>query len=765
MKSLKNTQKARRIIMKKDKFMKGTNQIFGKNNLKKLLIFLIIILSVTFILSIHFIPSKIVLKEGDVAPKDIAAPQTLEFVDSRATQKLKEEAAKSIREVYNLSLASIEYSEEELNGFFNDIRQMRNKYHDNDSYHLEIETSQESLSNDVLKENMLHMNEKYSLALEEMTFLNLIRMDPSSLEEIEQNIRLSLRKIMQQGIKEGDIEEARKQMIREISETSTNPYQAMIASDIGQNFLKPSLFLDTSATETKKQEAIAAVRDVKSIIRKDQIIIRKGEIATTEHIEKLEALGLQNPTLHVQNIFGLFFINALLIFLVGLYIHTFHKRIYQDTNKLILLGMIYVFMIFIAKMVGQISGYLIPVAFASMLIAITIDTSLAFWMTFVMSLNIGFIFWGEIDYVIVALIGGLISIFSIRKATQRSSLTRAGFLIALINIISISSLGLIHRTSSQTILENNMWGGLNGIISAILTLGILPFLEGFFDITSSFRLMELSNPNQPLLKQLLLEAPGTYHHSVIVGNLAETAAEEIGANSLLARVGAYYHDIGKLKRPYFFAENQEAYKNTHDDMEPSLSALVIASHVKDGVELAKKYKYPKAIIDIINQHHGTGLISYFFHRALQSNGAKSYPVNEENYRYSGPKPTSKEAGIILLADMLEAEARTLNSPTSSRIKNLTQNVVNRSVENGQLDDCNLTLKDLDKIKEVFSRILTGMFHNRLEYPDEELINKLKKERSQGDSSNKKSTETITQSSANKKNSGHSDAINESEGNQ
>ena len=335
----------------------------------------------------------------------------------------------------------------------------------------------------------------------------------------------------------------------------------------------------------------------------------------------------------------------------------------------------------------------------------------------------------------------MLSIFSIRKATQRSSLTRAGLLIAASNVISITALSLIHRNPSDYIIQNSAWGILNGFISAVLTIGTLPFLETIFDISSSFRLMELTNPNQPLLKQLLVDAPGTYHHSVVVGNLAEAATEEIGGNSLLARVGAYYHDVGKLRRPYFFAENQEAYKNIHDDLEPSLSALVIASHVKEGVDMARKYKLPKSVIDIINQHHGTGLISYFYHRALQSNDDKSSEVSEDSYRYSGPKPQSKEAGVILLADMIEAEARTLNNPTVSRIKNLAQNVINRNLVNGQLDDCNLTLRELSKIKEVFSRILTGMFHNRVEYPDEELINKLKKERIKSESTNKKQTET------------------------
>jgi len=750
--------------MFKDRFAKQNIKIFQKIYFKKLLILLISILSITFILSINFIPGKIILREGEVATRDIVAPETIEFVDEMATKELKEAAAKSIREVYNLNLASIENVENDIRNFFLDIRKLQEDYNLAVEKNV-IQDNNISPNNDIILNDSSsdldfnNIRNKYSIEVEQNTISNLLKMDKMSIEEVEQNVYSSVRKLMEQGIREDDIEDAKKQVIREISDSSTNTYNAFIASELGENFINPSLFLDVEATEKKRNDSIAAVRDVKSIIRKDQIIIRKGEIVNFEHIEKMKALGLQNPILHIQNIIGLFLINSLFIILIGLYIYTFHRNIFNDNNKLILLSIIYIFMIFVAKISGEISGYLIPMAFASMLIAITIDSRLALWMTFIISYNIGFIFLGEINYMIVALAGGLISVFSIRKATQRSSLTRAGLLIAITNIFSIFSLGLIQRSSSQVMLHNSMWGIVNGFASVILTIGILPFLESFFDITSSFKLMELSNPNQPLLKQLLVEAPGTYHHSVVVGNLAETAAEEIGANALLTRVGAYYHDIGKLKRPYFFSENQEAYKNTHDDMEPSLSALVIASHVKDGVDMAKKYRLPKAIVDIINQHHGTGLISYFFHRALQSNGSKNTPVTEENYRYSGPKPQTKEAGIILLADSLEAEARTLNNPTSSRIKNLTQNVVNRNLENGQLDECNLTLKDLNSIKDVFSRILTGMFHNRVEYPDEELINKLKKERAQGESTNKKQSETENKSPENKKNINNSNGIN------
>lgn len=728
--------------MKIKKISKSNFKMSHQNILQKIFLFFLLIILITFILALNSISGRIILKVGEVAPRDITSPESMEIIDKKATEKLKEDAVKSTPEVYNLNLVSIENVDKELLDFFSIIKEIRNQYKILEEKQIRNNQETDAIINDYFIDNDLKiLAERYSFD-RGSTLINLIKLDEFSLEGVERNVNQSIKRVMQQGIKEDDMEEAVKQVIRDISGLSSSPYTAIISGEIGEKFLKPSLFLDKEATQAKRQEAAVAVKDVKEVIRKGQIIVRKGEIVTNTHLERLEALGLQSPVIRFKNIFGLLLTNIILILLLNLYLFNYHQNIYNDFYKLTLLGVIYLAAIILAKTVGGISGYLIPTAFASMLIAITLDSRLALWVTFLISFNIGFIFNGEIDYMITALAGGLIAIFSIRKATQRSSLTRAGLLIAGVNVLSITAFGLIERNSAEIILQNYLWGILNGITSVILTLGILPFLESFFDITSSFKLMELSNPNQPLLKQLLVEAPGTYHHSVVVGNLAEAAADEIGANSLLARVGAYYHDVGKLKRPYFFAENQEAYKNIHDELEPSLSALVIASHVKDGIDMARKYKLPKKIVDIINQHHGTGLISYFYHRALQTNEDKSSEVDEESYRYSGPKPQSKEAGIILLADMLEAEARTLSNPTASRIKNLTQNVINKNLINGQLDDCNLTLRELNRIKDVFARILTGMFHNRVEYPDEELINKLKKERSQGESNNKKQAETI-----------------------
>jgi len=706
---------------------------------KKIMIYLSILILITFVLSINFFSDKIVLKEGQISSKDITALQSIKYIDLETTKNIKDLAAKSIREVYDLNLASIEKVENQVNGIFSKIKQYKKDAIGTLPYeNTEMEENDKKEAEyNYYQAKAKELNSDLGLFLDEQVIIDCFLLDELSLNKINRDINLSIRKIMEQGIKEEDLENSKKQLIREISEISIDHHDALIATEIGTVLILPSLYLNEDETENRRLEAISSVQDVEEIIQKDQIIIRKGEIVSAEDIAILNALGLQNPRFNYFNIIGILMISAICLLLLVFYLNFYNTEIFNDINKLVLLSIICFTAIVVAKLTAQISGYLIPIAYVSMLTSIAIDSRVAIIVTIVLSYLTSLIPGIEMSHVLVSVIGGVVAIFSIRKATQRSSLTRAGLMIAGANIICISALGLMENIDYHLILQNNLWGIINGFLAVILTIGILPFLESFFDITSSFKLMELSNPNQPLLKKLIVEAPGTYHHSIVVGNLAETAAEEIEGNSLLARVGALYHDIGKLKRPYFFIENQEAYKNIHDEMEPSLSALVIASHVKEGVDLAKKNKIPKAIVDIITQHHGTGLISYFFHRALKENGSGNDEISEENYRYSGPKPQSKEAGIILLADSLEAATRSLTNPTPTRIKGMVKEIIQKNLENGQMEECDLTLKDLDKIAVSFSRILTSMFHGRVDYPDDDLIKKMKEEKKNGNS-NKKS---------------------------
>lgn len=716
-------------------------KLTNKNLIQKITIFLILLITITLILSFNFFPDKIILKKGQICSKDILSPRTFEFLDLEETQNLKEKASRSIEEVYDLNLVNIENVEKQVDSIFLKIKEYREKLNNSsENNNVNLTINEEKLTDNDLREIVKEINVNLELNMDEQIIIDCLQLDKLSLNKINRDLKTSVRKIMEQGIKEADLENAKKQLVREISEISISHYDALIASEIGIILIRPNLFLNEEETEKRRQEAISSVNKVERTIQIGQIIIRKGDIVTSEDIAILNALGLQNPKINFSNIIGIILITTICFSLLILYLNYYYPDIYKDINKLILLSIICIFIVLFAKITLQVSGYLIPIASASMLIAISLNFEIAILVTVILSFLISFIPGGEMNYTIVLIVSGIVSIYSIRSATQRSSLTRAGLMIAGVNIVAISALGLINNENYYLILKDNLWGILNGFLAVILTIGILPFLESFFDITTSFKLMELSNPNQPLLKKLIVEAPGTYHHSIVVGNLSETAAEEIGGNGLLARVGALYHDIGKIKRPYFFIENQEAYKNIHDDLEPSLSALVIASHVKEGVELANKNKLPKDIINIITQHHGTGLITYFFHRALQENGASVEEVAEENYRYSGPKPQTKETAIILLADSLEAATRTLTNPTPSRIKNLVKEIIQKNLENGQLEECDLTLKDLDKIGDSFSRILTGMFHSRVEYPDDDLIKKLKEEKKKNGSINKKSTE-------------------------
>lgn len=716
-------------------------KLADKNIIQKISVFLILLTAITLVLSINFFPDKILLKEGQIGSKDILSPGDFEFIDLEATQNSREKAAKSIKEVYDLNLANIENVEKQIDSLFLEIKEYKEKTDESSKdANARITDNDKTLTDDKLHEMANEINANLGFYISKQVIAASLQFDNLTLEKIRVDIKSSMRKIMEQGIKEDDLENAKKQLIREISEISIDRYDALIASDIATSLLLPSLFLNEEDTEKRRQEAITSVDDVIRTIQKGQIIIRKGEVVTSEDIAILNALGLKNPKIYFSNIIGIIMITAICLLLVFLYLSYFYPDIYESISKLILMAIISIFVVLLAKIASQVSGYLMPIASASMLVAISFSPNIAILLTVILSLLIGFIPGGGLNYSLVSIISGIVAIYSIRKATQRSSLTRAGLLIAGVNIITISALGLINNEGYYLILQNNFWGVLNGLLAVILTIGILPFLESYFDITTSFKLMELSNPNQPLLKKMILEAPGTYHHSIVVGNLSETAAEEIGGDGLLARVGAIYHDIGKIKRPYFFTENQEAYKNIHDEMEPSLSALVIASHVKEGLELAKKNKLPKDIIDIITQHHGTGLITYFFHRALKENGSDIDAVAEENYRYSGPKPQTKEAGIILLADSLEASTRSLTNPTATRIKTLVKEIIQKNLESGQLEECDLTLKDLDKIGDSFSRILNGMFHSRVEYPDEDLIKKIKEEKKKNGNSNKKSAE-------------------------
>ncbi|MDD3653391.1 MAG: HDIG domain-containing protein, partial [Desulfotomaculaceae bacterium] len=529
------------------------------------------------------------------------------------------------------------------------------------------------------------------------------------------------------GITPDKLEQSKKNIKDQVTGMRlSKPYEnfAMGAIDY---YIRPNCFVDNEKTRQQKEEAMAAVPTVIVSVKEGEKIIGEGEILTEEHLAKLQALGLIRTKLVFTSVLGTLLLVVLLTVVVLLFLYQQNREIYEQVGHLYLLGIIVLVVLGVGKIIIAINvsrwpefsaqfGYMVPMGAAGMLTAILLDSRLAVLVVAVMSLMLGVMTGNQLQFGLVGLIGGITGVYSVSKLSQRGDLARAGIYTSLANIVAIFAVGLVNETPFGLLISSSLaLGSASGILSSILTNGALPFLESTFRLTSPVKLLELSHPNNILLKRLLTEAPGTYHHSIIVGNLAESAAEAVGGDSLLVRVGAYYHDIGKLKRPYFFIENQMTAENPHDKIGPSLSTLIITSHVKDGVEIAREHKLPQGIIDIIEQHHGTSLVGYFYHKAMESDHSES--VTDEEFRYEGPKPQTREAAIVMLADSVEAAVRSLQNRTPARAEGLVRKFIKDKLNDGQLEECDLTFKDLDIIANAFVRVLSGVFHSRVEYPD------------------------------------------------
>jgi putative nucleotidyltransferase with HDIG domain len=361
--------------------------------------------------------------------------------------------------------------------------------------------------------------------------------------------------------------------------------------------------------------------------------------------------------------------------------------------------------------------YLFPIACGAMLVRIVINSEVAIIFATLASYFSASLMGNQLFYFIFTFVGSVVGAHKVARCEQRTILIKAGLTVGGINLLMILSYNLISGNPfKMALLSDLIMGFFGGPLASVLVLGIAPIIEGLFGYTTDIKLLELANMDHPILKDLILQAPGTYHHSIIVGSLVEAAAKSIAANPLLARVSAYYHDIGKLKKPLYFIENSGGAENKHDHLAPTMSSLILTSHVKDGVELARENRLGERIAHIIQQHHGTSLISYFYQKAKEKENPEMESLSEEDFRYPGPRPQTKEAGIVMLADAVEAASRTLSEPTPSRIKGLVQRIINNIFLDGQLEECELTLKDLQKIEESFNRILTAIFHQRIDYP-------------------------------------------------
>jgi len=508
-------------------------------------------------------------------------------------------------------------------------------------------------------------------------------------------------------------------------------HEIKIAYAIGQSFLQPNILYDQEATEALIQDAIANVPLAKDQVLADEKIIGSHEVPTKEQIEILNSLavakaergemeGALSSTL--PNI-GKFMLVLTLLSVLALYLYQERRDVFNDRKKLLLIGLnlfIIAAFTYIANYFGQ-SAYIIPFATLAIIITIFFDARVSFIIAVVAALLVGALRGNEYSITFISLVVSAVAIQTVRKVRTRNWIIRSGLVVTAAYIVSIFIIDLVTYIEFGDTLRNWGIGALNGFLSPALAYLLIIIFESVFDLTTDMTLLELSDFNHPLLRQLHFEAPGTYHHSYLVGLLAESATEALGGNALLARVGAYYHDIGKLEKPEYFVENQTRGRNPQEKLAPSMSALVLANHVRRGAEMARENGLPREIEDFIYQHHGTSLMSFFHQKALEQNPAET--VSENEFRYPGPRPQTRETAIVMLADAVEAASRTLKDPTPGRIKNLVETIIDERFKSGELDDSPLTLSDLSQISLAFQKILNGRFHGRIDYPDNHKFNR------------------------------------------
>ena len=512
------------------------------------------------------------------------------------------------------------------------------------------------------------------------------------------------------------------------------PDQTNAIIKVAQAMIRPNLAFNRSATEERRAKAVSEVSPVYFQVKRGEIIVREGERVDKLVRMKLRALASQADRRDwLPKAAGLFLLSLVFFVVIGRVSGRVSRWMNLRDKDLLFLGallLINLLVAFAAVQVGDAMArgfpgvnkmtvlYITPVAAFGMLATIFLGPLPGILFSIIASALTGLAFDRSLMVFLYFFIGTVTGLAGVIRVRERGAVIRSGLMVGAVHMILVVALCLIEQTPlSRNFLFYVLAGLLGGILAGIVVTGLIPVFEMAFRYTTNIKLLELANLDRPVLRELMVQAPGTYHHSVIVGAMVEAAAEAIGANPLLAKVSAYYHDLGKMKKPLYFVENQITGENKHDKLAPSMSALILISHIKDGVELARKHKLSPEIIDIIQQHHGTSLIAYFYQKAKNGEACGKSEIDIEDYRYPGPKPQTREAGLVMLADAVEAASRTLGEPNPARIQGMVQKLVNNIFSDGQLDECELTLNDLHLIARSFNKILSGIFHRRIEYPE------------------------------------------------
>jgi len=716
--------------------------------------FLLIIYALTISYFISYVPSKSLpqLEVGQIAPQDIMSPFTITIEDKETTEQRRLEAEEAVLPVYTLDKNVILNTEEKIREFFAFGREYRQQ-----------KASQQSRA-----EFQQLVEQKFAIDLSVEDISTLFQLGfPPHLEDLLVNL---ISKVSSQGImatknlfirrepERGfnliignqekftsvdqilDIQEAKEKVKEEIQSLEIGTKEKRILEKLSYLFILPNLTFDKMTTDERRFQARENISPVFYTIKKGQVIIRKGDEVTDKTVKQINLINqnLKQQSGWLINFLGTILLFTLLLIILWYYLKSISKK--GDTLRffnlmgltLVLSIIVYKGSVFLADILSSNTSlafmqqtenyyYAIPIQFGVLLFAFLTRIHISLVFTVFNSLMIGYFFKFNFDLVLLALLAGFAAIYGIKYYGRQSRVNvfKSGLaLIIPINMLVIIILHLAKESLSSwtTIAFQLLMGIIGGLLSAIIAYLLLPIFESIFQIVTPARLLELSNSDLPIFRQMAIEAPGTYHHSLIVATLAEKAAEALQLDPILVKTGALYHDIGKIKMPEYFIENRNRGLDLHQDLKPSMSTLVIINHIKEGIEQAKKLKLPYKIREIIEQHHGGSLVKYFYEKAKEEYDPEMHRIEEESYRYPSPPPQSKEAALIMLADSVEAASRSLRKPTRSNLKNVIEDIINYYLQDGQLDDSGFSIKELKIIADSFLETLHTIYHHRVDYP-------------------------------------------------
>jgi putative nucleotidyltransferase with HDIG domain len=661
---------------------------------------------ISVVLLIDLLPSRqVILNAGDVSSEDILAPTDLTYESAIRTQQAQDTQAASVQEIFDPPDATVARQQEilarQIGDYIATVRQ--------DTF-----ASPEDKARSIAAIP--------DLSLSDDDIAQILSLSEEDWQEVREEMVRVLLLAMQGEIKETQLGAVRRRLPTLVSYRLTDAQtDAVIA--LTQNLVKANTFFNAARTDEARQQAREATAPVSVTIREGEALVRAGDLVRPVNIEALDAFGLRQQAARWQSVLGTILFALIVTALLVLFTFRLESKVWQRARTAIVTFVLVAMFVILGKLmlpatdVDSVLPYLYPLPALSMILTVLFGPALGMAVGVIVAFVGTFIAGGSLQIAVYLLAGAMMGALVLSHAERLKSFLQAGLVVALSNVIVIVLLGLMAPEQDPLkIAIDALVGIVMGGLSSSLALAAFFALSSFLDVITPFQLMELSRPTHPLFRQLLLKAPGTYHHTLLLSNMAEEAANEIGADGLMARVGSYYHDIGKTRRPYFFAENRVGEINPHERLDPYTSARIIISHVQDGLDLAEKYSLPTAIRAFIPEHHGTSLVLAFYRMAVKASDNDGQDVLEEAFRYPGPKPQSKETAIVMMADSCEARVRSARPDSNEDIDRILRDTIRSKLDSGQLDECNLTLQDLDRIRTAFASVLQGVFHPRVKYP-------------------------------------------------